>query len=132
MTYLVVGYGYNVELEKKFKSEEKAKTFLRREAKRWCKENDVDIDDVDCFDEDYFYCGLDEYGVAIYKLYEVPEFKNKIEELLWRAKFQMDMADFAAEDYKWSLQDCYVDGHVYEAKEYIDEAMEIFKKEVMK
>ena len=79
MTYLVVGYGYNTEIEKKFKSKERAITFLRREAKRWCKENDVDIDDVDCFGEDYFYCGLDEYGVAIYKLYEVPEFKNKIE-----------------------------------------------------
>lgn len=129
MNYLVIGYGYDVEVDKKnFKSKKRAEEFLKREAKKWCKKNDVDIDDVEDFSDDYFYCGLEEYGVAIYKLYEVPEFKNKVEELLWNAKISMDMAEFAAEDYKWSLQDCCVDENVYTAQKYIEEAMEILRK----
>lgn len=132
MTYKVIGFGYNVDVaEKNFKSKDRAEKYLRSSVKKWCKNNDVDIDNLDDYDDfqgDYFYYGLEDYGVCIFKLYEVPEFNSKIEELLWNAKLCMDMAEFAAEDYKWSLMDCCVDGNLCEAKSLINEAMELIKK----
>lgn len=125
--YLVKFYGNIDSKDKRFRIRDRAEDYLRREAKKWCKANDVDIFDAYDDDNDYFYYGIEDYGVCIGKLYDIPKFDNKIEELLWDAKLAMDMADFAAEDYKWSLTDCCVDCSIYRAKEDIDKALNLIK-----
>ena len=62
---------------------------------------------------------------VIHKVYDIPEFKTKVEELLWKAKFEMDIADAAAEDYKWSLMECAVDVHTLKAESYIGQALQL-------
>ena len=129
MGYLVLAYGDDAEDEKKFESYEKAALFLASKAKKWCRDNEIDPSEAESFTDDYFYCGIDEQGVRIYKLYEIPEFHNKVEELLFEAKLEMDLADFAAEDYKWSLTECGVSDHVYQAQELLDKATKILQME---
>ena len=139
MSYMVYGYGYDVPTEDalNIKTRKQADRIMKKRVKDWCKEHDVDYDVVDYIEgfkaddgnyiegDIHFEHTIDEEGVAFFHIYEVPEFKNEVEELLWKAKLEMDKAYFASEDYKASLCDCCVDDHSEEAKRLIDRAMEL-------
>ena len=125
MPYIVRSYGLAEDEDRKFRSRERALQFIGRKVRKWCRENEVSIDEDTDFNDgdDYFYYGMEDRGVCIYRMYEVPKFASKAEELLWEAKIEMDMADNAAEEYKWTLTECGVSDHVYAAKACIDKAL---------
>lgn len=129
MTYMIVAYGNDVPADKKnIKTLEEAKKVMKRMVKKWCKDNEIDIDDTDyCEGDGYFQYGMEEWGVGIFEIIEVPNFKNKIEKLLWEAKMEMKYTDYAAEMYKWTLEDCCVDYYTNTARKIIDEVLELMK-----
>lgn len=124
--YLVNVYGKE---SLNFRKRERALSYIKREAKKWCCEHDIDFEETEYNDGDEEFCyGIDDEGFCAIKLYEVPKFNNRVEELLWNAKFQMDLADNASEEYKYTLEDCCVDGCTSSAREYIDEAINLIKE----
>ena len=62
-------------------------------------------------------------GYISYRIYEVPDFKSKAEEYIWKAKLALDDADDASIDYSYSLMDNCVDYYTSMARKYIDSAM---------
>jgi hypothetical protein len=50
---------------------------------------------------------------------------GRIDEVLWEAKEELIYADYAALNYKYALQDCYVEDYTYRAKCLIDKARNI-------
>ena len=126
--YLLSAFGYDAGKSEKLETRAEAIGALEDRVAKWCGKHGVDPDDQfsdAVYEEDYFSCGIDEKGVCIYKVYYMPEFKTKVEKLLWKAKFEMDLADAAAEDYKWSLMECAVDVHTLKAQSYIDQALQL-------
>ena len=131
MDYMIVCYGNNTPNNKTgIKTIEEAEATMKRMIKEWCKENDINIKDTDYTDGDhYFQYGEDEWGVGIFEIIEVPEYKNEIEACLWEAKLNMKYADYAMDEYKWTLTDCVSDMYIDDARGYIDKALELIKKE---
>ena len=129
MTYMITAYGYEVGDDvKNIKTIEEAEKILRKKVKKWCKENEIDIDDTDYTEGDYYFnYGLEEHGVCIYEIHEIPDFKNEIEELIWKAKLQTEIAEYAADDYCWSLMDNCVSNYTFAAREYLDKVLELIK-----
>lgn len=128
MSYMIYGYGYDVPTEDalNINTREEADEIMWQRVNDWCDEHGIDPEDADFSKgDDYFRYGREEYGAGIFKLYEIPEFKNEVEELLWKAKFEMDKAFFASENYKFELCDCFTEDHAEEAKKYINRAMEL-------
>ena len=128
--YMVDSYGYDVDDPvKDIETYHEALSMLTKKAKEWSKEHGYTKEDAELEGytegDAHFMIGIDEKGVAIYSLVEVPDFKSKTEELLWKAKREMDRADYAAKDYIYSLCDNCVDIHTEMAKEYIDEAIKL-------
>jgi len=126
MSYMVFGYGsYDVPDDVAgIKTEDEAILILHNKIKEWCDDNNIDIDDTDYHDvDDIFIYGKEEYGVCVIGIWEVPSFKNEVDQCLWNAKMEMEMAYFASEDYKWTLSDCCVDCHTIAAQQYIDKAV---------
>ena len=126
MSYMVMGYGsYDApEDVVDIKTEEEAMDILRKEIEEWCDDNDVDIEKTNYCDGDKtFYYGEEEMGVCIIAVYKVPSFKNETLRYLWNAKMELEKADFASEDYKWTLMDNCVDCHTFAAQEFIDKAI---------
>lgn len=82
-------------------------------------------EDCDDWDEDekFFSLGREEMGYISYRIYEVPDFKSKAEEYIWKAKLALDDADDASIDYSYSLMDNCVDYYTSMARKYIDSAM---------
>ena len=130
MYYLVTCYGYEDGHDRKFQDRDKALQYLKKQASKWCRENDVDIDDISyCDSEDYFSYGVEGQGVCVLRIYEVPEFESKVKEFLWMAKREMDRAEDAADEYEWTLTDCGVSCHTSSAKDYINEAIRLLAQE---
>lgn len=126
-TYKLTAVGYDAPaFENIFATADEARAALKEAVTKYvddhgsgeCSDYDVDYDNV-------IMLGYDEKGAVVFRLYEVPEFKSKIEELLWQAKLEADNADSAAEDYKFALQDCCVDTYTYEVQRLIDEALKL-------
>ena len=131
MTYYVSAFGYDAGMGKKnIKTEEEAIKFLHNKVKKFCKEHDIDIDDTDyCEGDRYFNYGIEERGVCIYEIHEVPEFNSKIEQLIWEAKYEIDKVCYAADDYCYSLMDNCVSNYAYNAQELLDQILKIYRKE---
>ena len=123
MKYLVTAFGYDAGSDKRnIATEEEAVQIMERKAKQWCKKHDIDIDETDFVEGDkYFSYGIDEDGVCIYEVHEVPDFQDKIDELLWKAQLVLDYAEYAAEDYSYSLMDNYVSTYTTEVKDILSE-----------
>ena len=131
MKYMVVSYIDGMDNRNYFKVYKRAIDFIRREAKKWCKENEINInEETDYSDGDDYFYGLVYEVCAYIKLYEIPQFNSKTEELLWNAKVEMDLADMATNYYKVTLTDCNTDYYISAAQKYIDEAMELLNEEV--
>ncbi len=128
MKYMVYGYGsYDVDDTdaRDIATVEEAEEIMDEKVKRWCEEHDIDPEDAEYDEGDHYFSYGTEKGVAIYVIYEIPDFKNEVEELMWKAKFEMDKAEYEAEEYSWTLQDCGVDQYTSRAKELLDRAMEL-------
>lgn len=129
MNYMVYGYGsYDVDETDALdiKTVKEAEEILDEKVMRWCEEHGIDPVEANYDEGDhYFSFGREEHGVAIYAIYEIPDFKNEVEELIWKAKFEMDKAEYAADDYAWTLMDCGVEQYTSKAKELLDRAMEL-------
>ena len=132
MSYMVFCFGsYDVpDGVKNIATENEAMDVLHNKVVKWCKNHKVDMDDADyCEGDDEFYYGVEERGACIISIYEVPDDKtNKLEQYLWKAKMELEKANWAAEDYKWTLTDCCVDCYTAAATSYIDDALELIKK----
>ena len=126
--YTITTIGYDAPVfENKFATEEEARASLKEAVEKFIKIHGK-ADETNDYDTDYddvIELGYYEKGAVTFRLYEVPEFKSKIEELLWQAKLEADNADSAAEDYKFALQDCCVDTYTYEVQRLIDEALNL-------
>ena len=96
---------------------------------RWCKKHNVDPKEVYCEGEHYFQYGKEDYGVAIYALYEVPDFTNEVDELLWKAKLEMNKAEFEAENYSWNLSGCNVAYYTGQAIKILNEIKQLIKED---
>lgn len=127
MKYMVIAYGYEAgNTRTNIETIQGAEKILRRKVKKWCKENDVNIDDTDYTEGDYFFSyGIEYRGICIYEIIEVPDFNNKIEELIWKAKLETQFADYAADDYAYSLEDNCVSCHTCNARDLLDKALEL-------
>lgn len=132
MKYMIMGFGdYDVDVcaVNNISTLEDAQRLLDKKVKRWCKEHDVDVEELDNYGlgmgETEFSYGEEDEGLCAYKIYEVPDFKNKIEELLFEAKIEMDAAAYAADNYAWSLMDNCVGCHTANAQDYIDKALKL-------
>lgn len=129
MSYMVYGYGsYDVpdkDIEN-IETQEKAYELLHKRINEWCEEHDIDIEYTGYNSEDDFFSyGEEEKGVCIFTIMQVPVIRNKVDEYLWKAKMEMEIAYFASEDYKWTLCDCDVAVHTLKAQEYIDKAQAV-------
>ena len=125
--FRITAIGYDApDFENDFATEDEARDALKETIVKY-----VDVhgnNDEGEFDTDYddvIVLGYYEKGAVVFRLYEVPEFKSKVEELLWQAKLEADNADSAAEDYKFALQDCCVDTYTYEVQRLIDEVLKL-------
>ena len=130
MSYMITVYGDATDIDsiKDINSLEEAKKILGQKVEEWCEENDVDIDETDYSDRDqYFNYGIEGRGVCIYEIHEVPDFENEIEELIWRAKLETEYAEYAADNYCWSLMDNCVSDYTFSAREYLDKALKLIK-----
>lgn len=126
MSYIVFGYGsYNVpEDVTDIRTKEEAMNILHKEIQEWCNEQEININDTDYYEvDDIFFYEKEEYGVCVIGIWEVPSFKNEVNQCLWNAKIEAEMAYFASEDYKWTLSDCCVDCYSIAAQQYIDKAV---------
>ena len=128
MEYAVLTYGsYDVPDDKyDISTKEEAMEILHEMVNEWCDDHDVDVLDTD-YDEgdESFYYGKEEEGVCAIVIYEIPLIKNDVDQYLWKAKMEAEKANYASEDYKWTLQDCDVDIHITRIEEYIDKVMEL-------
>ena len=129
MSYMIHSTGFGaIEDIADIATIEEAKEILHEKMQDFLDDNEVgDCDDWD-EDENYFSCGISEEGYTSYMIYEVPDFKNKVEELMWKAKLALDDADDASRDYTYSLMDNCVDCYTLDARNCIDEALELLRK----
>lgn len=129
MSFMIFGYGsLNVPEDDitGIKTEDEAYKLLHKRILEWCDENDVNIEDTDYTKGDDSFCyGEEEEGVCIFTIIQVPKIRNNVDELLWEAKLEMMQAGYAADDYKYTLCECFVDEHAGRAQELIDEAMNL-------
>lgn len=131
MKYLVHSFGYATENVNIFTDDyQKALKILKKQVKKWCEENEIDINDTEYEEGDYsFQYGIEERGVCVFEIFNIPEFKNKIDELIWKAEFNLVQAENAATDYEYCLMDMDVDTYTWKVKEYLREIKSILDKE---
>ncbi len=122
MSYMIMAYGYEVEEDVvDISTLKKAEQILHKLVVRWCKEQDIDMDEVDYEKGDhYFQHGIEECGAATYQLLEVPEIKNEYDQLMWELRLDLEMIDAATVDYKCSLMECDVESITASAREKLD------------
>ena len=129
MSYMIYGFGYDVmENETGIETREEAEKIFEQKVEEWCKEHDVNIDDTDYIEGDYFSYGQDEKGYYIYEIIEEPIINTEIDELIWQAKLALKDAESAAIDYSYTLMDNCVDQFTGKVEEYLDEIVKIIKK----
>ena len=123
-------FAYNVADDgKEYRTAQSAANALQKKVKAWCKENDINLNDTDYKPgDDSFFCGIEEQGVYILKVVEIPQINNKMEELLWQTKWDLQFVDAAVEDYKFSLTDCCATDSVYSAVVKIDQVLQIISQ----
>lgn len=129
MKYMIHSSGYEAIKDiENISTLEKAKERLQKLKDKVYNTYDVD-EDCDTWDEDeeFFSLGRTEMGYKSFRIYEVPDFKNKAEEYIWKAKLALDDADDASIDYTYSLMDNCVDYYTSMARKYIDEAINLMK-----
>ncbi len=129
MKYRIYSFGYDSfhEVQNHDNKEDAYKAFDEL-VHKWCENHGVNIEDTNYTESDtHFEYGIDEKGAFICQLYEIPEFENRVEELLWDAKLHMDKAEWTATDYAYTLQDNCVGEHVLDAQRSIDKALELMK-----
>lgn len=121
MKYLIMSYGYDVKKPITVDTLEQAEKIMDQRVKDWCQEHDIDPYEEGYSDgDDYFKSGIDERGAAIYELFEVPEIKTEYEQLMWDLKMQLEKIEYAAIDYKYSLEECMVEEYAEDAKRMLD------------
>ena len=130
MKYLVTAFGYDAGSDKRnIATKEEAVQIMERKVKQWCQKHDLDIDETDFVEGDtYFRYGIEEDGACIYEVHEVPDFKDEIDELLWKAQLALDYAEYAAEDYSYSLMDNCVSTYTTEVKDILSKIKTLREK----
>jgi len=122
--YKILSYGYKAEVcFKQYETFEQALEQFEKMVETYCKENEIDLDDEEVTYDDMsgeFIYGVNEKGIDVYKVVEIPEFTSEVDKLLWEATLELDMVDYAALDYKYSLQECYVEDYTYIVKGIIN------------
>lgn len=129
--YKIYSFGYGVEdCKAKYKTYEEAKAKFDQLVDAFCDKAGVDLDDEEVSYDDNpgeFIYAICDQGVDIYRIIEVPEFKNEIDKKLWEIQFTLDKANDAIRDYKYALQDCCAEDYVSEAKDYVDAVRKLMK-----
>lgn len=129
--YMILTYGYDAENNvNNIKTIEEAREKLIKMSEEWCDNHDIDIDDTyySEYDNTFTY-GIEEKGSITYTIFEVPEFKNEIEELLFTAKIEIWKAICDADDYVFSLSDNCVELYGGRAIDFIDDALKLINQE---
>lgn len=136
--YMIYSFGEKTEdVKQKFRTLGAAQATFRRLVRSYCDEQEVDLDDGlnPSYDVEYevgesFFCGWQDAGVDIYRIVEIPKFANEVDELIWKAKLELDKADDAASDYAYSLMDNNVSYYTDQARLYMDKAIKIINDAV--
>lgn len=128
MSYMIMSYGYQVkETVTEIETLEEAERIMASLVREWCEEMDMTVDELENYTEgDHYFCEtFDELGVSIYELFEVPECKNEYDQLMWELKLDLEMIEYAAEDYTASLAECMVETYAEQAKRKLARLYEI-------
>ena len=119
MEYMVCTFGYDApDPIEGIASRKEAAKICDEMTSAWCKKHNVEF--TPCEDE-YFEYGIDERGIIIFEVVEIPDFRDNVEYFFWMAQRELDKAKYAAKNYAYSLMDNCVDFYVSKARDYLKE-----------
>lgn len=129
--YKIYSFGYGTrECTEKYVGYEDAKAKFDQLVSAYCDGKGIDLCDDEVSYDDFpgeFIFGIDQYGVDIYRVVEVPEFENVIDKKLWEVTAMLMKAEDAILDYKYSLQDCCAEDYISYASSNVNAVRMLLK-----